>query len=236
MRLRDSIALVTGGGRGVGKAIALAFAQEGADVAVLSRTASEIEDVAAKIRELGRRTYAAKSDVTDETQVREVVRNVIDQWGRVDILVNNAGVVHIQPLIEMPSELWDKTLEVNLKGAFLVTKYVLPHMIRRKKGCIINIASEAGLKGFSNFSAYCVAKHGLIGLTKALAQEMEPYHINVNAICPALVGTKIGREVKSVKEWKMLQPRDIADVAVFLVTPQARAVNGTAIEVLWRTL
>ena len=136
----------------------------------------------------------------------------------------------------MATELWDKTLAVNLTGAFLVTKHVLPQMIRRKNGCIINIASEAGLKGFSNFAAYCAAKFGLVGLTQALAKEMEPYHINVNAICPALVGTKIAREVKSVKEWKLMQPKDIADVAVFLATQEARAINGTAIEVLWRTL
>lgn len=236
MRLKDRLALVTGGGRGIGKAIALAMAGEGADIVVLSRTASEIEEVATKVQELGRKSYSFKADVADESQVREVVRKVIDQCGRIDILVNNAGVIHIQPLIEMATELWDKTLTVNLKGAFLMTKHVLPQMIRRKKGCIINIASEAGLKGFSNFAAYCAAKHGLIGLTKALAQELEPYHINVNAICPALVGTKIIREVKSVKEWKLMQPKDIADVAVFLATPQARAINGTSIEVLWRTL
>jgi NAD(P)-dependent dehydrogenase (short-subunit alcohol dehydrogenase family) len=236
MRLKDKVAVVTGGGRGIGKAIALALAGEGADVVALSRTASEIEDVAAKIRELGRQGYSWKVDVQDESQVREVIRKVIDQCGRIDILVNNAGVVHIQPLVETSTEAWDKTMAVNLTGAFLVTKHVLPQMIRRKSGCIINIASEAGLKGFSNFSAYCAAKFGLIGLTKALAKEGEPYHINVNAICPALVGTKMSREVRSVKEWKLLQPKDIADVAVFLATPEARAINGTAIEVLWRTL
>ena len=236
MRLKDKVVVITGGGRGIGKAIALALGGEGADVVVLSRTAPEIEDVAAKIRGLGRQGYAFKVDVTDEPQVREVIRNVIDQCGRIDILVNNAGVVHVQPLTEMATELWDKTIAVNLSGAFLVTKHVLPQMIRRKTGCIINIASEAGLKGFSNFAAYCAAKFGLVGLTKALAKEMEPYHINVNVICPALVGTKIAREVKSVKEWKLMQPKDIADVAVFLATPEARAINGTAIEVLWRTL
>jgi 3-oxoacyl-[acyl-carrier protein] reductase len=236
MRLKDKVAVVTGGGRGIGKAIALSLAGEGADVVVLSRTINEIEDVAAKIQELGRQGSAWKVDVKDEAQVREAVRKIVDQYGRVDILVNNAGAVHIQPLIEMPTEHWEKTLSVNLTGTFLITKYVLPQMIRRKSGCIINIASEAGLKGFANFSAYCTAKFGLIGLTKALAKEMESYHINVNAICPALVGTKMSREVKSVKEWKLMQPKDIADVAVFLATPEARAINGTAIEVLWRTL
>jgi NAD(P)-dependent dehydrogenase (short-subunit alcohol dehydrogenase family) len=236
MRLKEKVAVVTGGGRGIGKAIALAMAVEGADVVVLSRTVTEIEDVAAKIRELGRQGYAWKVDVKDETQVREVIRKIMDQCGRVDILVNNAGVVHIQPLIETATEQWEKTLSVNLTGTFLVTKYVLPQMIRRKSGCIINIASEAGLKGFANFSTYCTTKFGLIGLTQALAKEMESYHINVNAICPALVGTKMSREVRSVKEWKLMQPKDIADVAVFLATSEARAINGTAIEVLWRTL
>ncbi|MCI0527689.1 MAG: SDR family oxidoreductase [Nitrospira sp.] len=236
MRLKDKIAVITGGGRGIGKAIALAMAGEGADVVVLSRTITEIEDVAAKIRELGRQGSAWKVDVKDEAQVRETVRKIMDQYGRVDVLVNNAGVVHIQPLIETSIEYWEKTLSVNLTGTFLITKYILPQMIRRKSGCIINIASEAGLKGFANFSAYCTAKFGLIGLTKALAKEMESYHINVNTICPALVGTKMSREVKSVKEWKLMQPKDIADVAVFLATPEARAINGTAIEVLWRTL
>lgn len=236
MRLKEKVAVVTGGGRGIGKAIALAMAVEGADVVVLSRTVTEIEDVAAKIRELGRQGYAWKVDVKDETQVREVIRKIMDQCGRVDILVNNAGVVHIQSLIETATERWEETLSVNLTGTFLVTKYVLPQMIRRKSGCIINIASEAGLKGFANFSTYCTTKFGLIGLTQALAKEMESYHINVNAICPALVGTKMSREVRSVKEWKLMQPKDIADVAVFLATSEARAINGTAIEVLWRTL
>jgi 3-oxoacyl-[acyl-carrier protein] reductase len=236
MSLKDKVAVVTGGGRGIGKAIALALAGEGADVMVLSRTASEIEEVAAKIRELGRQAYAWKMDVQDEVQIREVIHKIIDQCGRIDILVNNAGVAHVQPLVETSTEVWNKTLSTGLTGAFWVTKYVLPQMIRRKSGCIINMASEAGLKGFSNFSAYCAAKFGLIGLTQSLAKEVEPYHINVNAICPALVGTKISREVKSVKEWKLLQPKDIADVAVFLATPEARAINGTAIEVLWRTL
>ena len=236
MRLKEKVAVVTGGGRGIGKAIALAMAVEGADVVVLSRTVTEIEDVAAKIRELGRQGYAWKVDVKDETQVREVIRKIMDQCGRVDILVNNAGVVHIQPLIETATERWEETLSVNLTGTFLVTKYVLPQMIRRKSGCIINIASEAGLKGFANFSTYCTTKFGLIGLTQALAKEMESYHINVNAICPALVGTQMSREVRSVKEWKLMQPKDIADVAVFLATSEARAINGTAIEVLWRTL
>ena len=225
MRLKDKVAVVTGAGRGIGKAIALALAGEGAYVMVLSRTASEIEEVAAKIRELGRQGYSWKADVQEEVQIREVIHKIIDQCGRIDILVNNAGVVHVQPLVETSTEVWNKTLSTDLTGAFLVTKYVLPQMIRRKSGCIINIASEAGLKGFSNFSAYCAAKFGLIGLTQSLAKEVEPYHISVNAICPALVGTKMAREVKSVKEWKLLQPKDIADVAVFLATPEARAIN-----------
>ncbi len=168
--------------------------------------------------------------------MREVVRQVEGFRGQIDILVNNAGVVHIQPLIETSPEIWDRTLSVNLKGVFLVTRQVLPFMIRRRSGCVVNVVSEAGLKGFSNFSAYCAAKFGVIGLTQALAQEMEPYHININAICPALIGTKMPMPARSVKEWKMTQPKDIADVAVFLATPEARAVNGTAIEVLWRTL
>ncbi len=235
MRLKGKVAFITGGGRGIGRAIALAMSDEGADVVVLSRTASEVKEVAATIWDRGRGALPLAVDATDGDGVRDAVAKALNQFHKIDILVNGATVTPIGPLVSMRPEQWEQTLKVNLTAAFLAIQAVLPGMIRQKSGCIINVASEAGLRGVPNFAAYCATKFGLVGLTKALAKEMEEHRISVNAICPALLGTR-GTAGPSPDMAKAVPPQDVAEVALFLATDQARAVTGTAIEVLWRTV
>lgn len=230
--------MVTGGGRGIGRQIALALAAEGADLVVVARTQREIAPVADAITRMGRRASAIPTDVTDAAQVAACIAAAEQTYGRIDILVNNAAVVYIEPLIDTSVEHWRSTLDVNLTGSFLMTKAVTPGMVRRNEGRVINVASSAGLEGVANFSAFCAAKFGVIGLTRALAKELADSAVTVNAVCPALVGTKPASTKPTSGSSGRTRPQplsDVADVAVFLATDEARAVTGAAIEVSWRT-
>lgn len=236
LRLKDKVALVTGGGRGIGRQIALAFAAEGAHVAVAARTEREIKPVAERIIGLGRRALAVPTDVSDEARVAALVAETERVFGRIDILVNSAAVVTIEPLVKTTTEQWRRTMDVNVTGAFFATRAVVPGMILRHEGRIINIASTAGIEGFANFSAFCASKFALIGLTRSLAKELEGTAVTVNALCPALVGTKRAAPVGSKTGGPAPEPfPEIADVAVYLAGEGARAVSGAAIEISWRT-
>jgi len=238
IRLKERIALVTGGGRGIGRQIALALAAEGADVVVVARSQHELAPVADEITRMGRRALAIPTDVTDFSQVTACISAAEETFRRVDILVNNAAVVYIEPLIDTSLDHWRRTLDVNLTGAFLMTKAAMPGMVRRNEGRVINVSSSAGLEGVANFSAFCAAKFGVIGLTRALAKELEDSAVTVNALCPALVGTKrVGAKPTTAAPGRTkAQPlSDVADVAAFLASDEARAVTGAAIEVSWRT-
>lgn len=226
--------MVTGGGRGIGRQVALAMAAAGADVAVTSRTERDIKPVVDQIVGWGRRALAVPADVSDETQAEACVAAVERAFGRVDVLVNSAAVTYIEPLARTTTEQWRRTLDINLTGAFLMIRRVLPGMLQRDDGRIINIASTAGLHGVANFTAFSASKSGLIGLTRALAKEIEESAVTVNALCPALVGTKRAAP-RAAAGAKAEPPSDIADVAVFLAGDAARAVTGSAIEVSWRT-
>ena len=168
MKLRDRLALVTGGGRGIGRAIALAFAREGAHVAVTARTGVELAAVAAEIRALGRQALAVPCDVAERAQVDAAVRQVADGLGAVEILVNNAGIAVSAKLLDTDDALWERHLRVNLTGAFLMTRAVLPGMLAARWGRIVNVASIAGRQGYPYIAAYAASKHGLLGLTRAL--------------------------------------------------------------------
>ncbi|HET8760310.1 MAG TPA: SDR family oxidoreductase [Nitrospiria bacterium] len=234
-RLKDKVALVTGGGRGIGRQIALAFAAEGAHVAIAARTEREIKPVAERITGLGRRALAVPTDVADEARVAALVAETERAFGRIDILVNSAAVVLIEPLAKTTAEQWRRTMDVNVTGAFFATRAVLPGMTQRNEGRIINISSTAGIEGFANFSAFCASKFALIGLTRALAKELEGSPVTANALCPALVGTK---RVAPPPKGSAPAPEpfsEIADVAVFLAGERGRAVSGAAIEISWRT-
>jgi NAD(P)-dependent dehydrogenase (short-subunit alcohol dehydrogenase family) len=177
-------AVVTGAGRGIGRSIALALAQAGADVAVTARTQGEIEQLAAEIRAMGRQSLAVPCDVTDSEQVKHMASILIDGLGGVDILVNNAGNAGSHKFLNHPDELWHRMLSINLTSVYYVTRAFVPRLIEQRWGRIITIASMASRVGGSYIAAYTAAKHGVLGLTRALAVELLPYNITVNAICP----------------------------------------------------
>jgi len=251
VKLKDKVAIVTGGGRGIGRAIALAFAREGADVALTARTREQLEAVGKEVQTSGRRALALPMDVSDRSSIRTMVEQVLEAFGTVDILVNNAGVgssANPKPLSQYDDEFWDYTLAVNLTSAYISSKAVLPVMLDKKSGCIINISSVAGKIGAVHGCAYSVTKHGIIGLTRTLALEVANEGIRVNAICPGPVRTDMflkrmkydaDRLGKSTEEWedsltpmgRMLEPAEIAPLAVYLSSEESGAMTGQAITI-----
>lgn len=234
MRLADTTAIITGAGRGIGRGIALAFAREGADTALASRTRAELETLAEEARAMGRRVLVQPTDVSEQDQVRRLVDRTLDEFGRIDVLVNNAGTIVLPgDVMQTSLEAWEKMMAVNARSVFLCCQAVLPGMMERRSGKIINISSVAGLHGLPNRAAYCASKHAVQGFTDALAIDMRPYGIAVNAICPGAVDTPLtdlSRPDDDKSDW--MKPGDIADVAVFLASDDARALSGAAIEVV----
>ncbi len=244
-------AVVTGAGRGIGRSIALALAQAGADVAVTARTHSEIEQLAAEIRAMGRQSLAVPCDVTDSEQVKHMASRLIEGLGGVDTLVNNAGNAGSHKFLNHPDELWQRMLSVNLTSVYYVTKAFVPRLIEQRWGRIITIASMASRVGGSYIAAYTAAKHGVLGLTRALAVELLPYNITVNAICPGYVNTPMtdasisniaartgmseaqAREAleKTSPQKRLFEPEEIAAVAVFLAQDINKGITGQAINI-----
>ncbi|MHB8376086.1 MAG: SDR family NAD(P)-dependent oxidoreductase [Dehalococcoidia bacterium] len=199
MELKDSVAIVTGGARGIGRGIACELAKEGVRIAVADLPSSDgdRQQTVAEIKRLGSDAFAVDVDVRDFAQVQAMVQAAIDRWGRVDILVNNAGVIAVGPVVAFAEEDWDRVMDVNLKGTFLCSKAVGPHLMQQRSGRIINLSSIAGKKGRGGSSCYSATKFGVIGFTQALAHEMAPFNVTVNAICPGEVNTFMWREVLS---------------------------------------
>jgi 3-hydroxybutyrate dehydrogenase len=249
--LNGKIALVTGGGRGIGEACAVALAEAGAAVAVCSRSAGEIDAVAGRIREMGRRALAVACDVTDADQVRRMTEDVDSQFGAVEILINNAGLGRSHRFVDHPDELWNRMLAVNLTSVYHVTKAFVPKMIEARRGRVINIASVMSKIGGKYVAAYTAAKHGVLGLTRALAVELAGYNITVNAVCPGYVDTpmtddnvaniaaKTGMpETEARKALEKLSPQnrlieaaEVAAVVVMLAGDVAQGINGQAINI-----
>jgi 3-hydroxybutyrate dehydrogenase len=249
--LYGKIALVTGGGRGIGEACAVALAEAGADVAVCSRSSAEIEAVAGRIRAAGRRALAMVCDVTDPDHVRRMAEEAHSKFGAVEILVNNAGLGRSHRFVDHPDELWDLMLAVNLTGAYRVTKAFVPKMIETRRGRVINVASVMSKIGGKYVAAYAAAKHGVLGLTRALAVELAGYNITVNAVCPGYVDTpmtddnianivaKTGMpETEARKALEKLSPQnrlieseEVAAVVVMLAGDAARGISGQAINI-----
>jgi 3-oxoacyl-[acyl-carrier protein] reductase len=239
-QLANQIAVVTGAGRGIGRAIALKFAAEGADVVCVSRTVENSEKVAAKIRALGRKAWAHALDVADAAAVSATVEKILSDTGRADILVNNAGVTRDGLLVRMSDADWDVVLDTNLKGAFLVTKAFSRAMLKQRSGRIINISSVIGLIGNAGQCNYAASKAGLIGFTKSAAREFASRGITVNAIAPGFIDTDMTAELKpELREQVMKliplgsfgQAEDIAYAVLFLASPGARFITGQVLAV-----
>jgi NAD(P)-dependent dehydrogenase (short-subunit alcohol dehydrogenase family) len=252
MNLSGQVALVTGAGQGIGKACALAMAKAGADVATVDINDESVKETAAAIAGLGRRSLALRADLGSVAEIDRMVAEVIAVFGRIDTLVNNAGVTRRADIMDLTEEDWDRTHRVNAKGVFFCLQRAAREMIPRGSGRIINIASIAG-KGYAGTSnaIYAASKGAVISLTKTAAQQLGPYNINVNAVCPGIVRTAMWREINRIvaeKEGRSPEeveaskletvpirranePEDIADMVVFLASPNSRNVTGQAFNV-----
>lgn len=255
-RVDGKVAIVTGGGRGIGKAIALVLAEAGADVAVAARSREQIEQTAEEIRKLQRRALAIPTDVSNEDQVKELVDKVISEFGKIDILCNSAGILLFKPVAVLPGvklpgwesagdnwdkpqtlEDWDKVLDTNLTSAFLFAQAVGPHMIKQRKGKVINISSNGAEQGISYNSAYNVSKAGVSAFTRCLASEWGPFNINVNAIAPGLTNTVMIKPLitdpKMMKDklgktplGRLGEPREVALLTLFLASSASNFITG----------
>ena len=251
MKLEGKGAVVTGGGRGIGAAVARALAEEGASVVVSARSQDEIEAVAEELRADGHAAWAVPCDVTDPAQVFGLAEAAGEHLGQADILVNNAGTVTSAPLKALTLELWNRILAVNATGVFLCTKAFLPGMVERGWGRVVNVASIAGKTGGPYISAYSASKHAVIGFTRSVAAEVATSGVTVNAVCPGYVDTpmtdrsvdriveKTGADPEAVRETmrrtspqnRLMEPEEVALAVVNLCHPGAKGINGQAIVV-----
>ncbi len=224
MTLAGRVAIITGGGRGIGRATALALAQAGAKVVLAARTDTEINDVADQVRALGSEALAVATDVTDKAQVENLFQQTIRTFGQVDILVNNAGVAIHNPISKIDEADWDLNITVNLKGTFLCTQAVFEHMCQRQTGYIINVSSGAGKKGYAGYGGYCAAKFAVGGFTEVTAEEGKPHGVKASVVCPGPTDTRMRRDNHPDDVLEHLSmPEDIADAILFVVTQPARA-------------
>lgn len=242
MILKDKVAIVTGSGRGIGRAIAIKLAKAGAKVVVTSRHTEECDEVCEVIDSAKGESLCIKCDVSKKEEVDHLIQKTIEAYGDIDILVNNAGILRQKPLTDMTEEDWDSTMDINLKGAFLLAQAVAPFMIKKKAGKILSIASVAGEVGFTNISAYCASKGGLINLTRELALELAPFNINVNAIAPGVIETKMTESMleneasrtgllSQVPLGRVGQADEIAKAAKFLVSNDSNYITGQTLAV-----
>ena len=252
MKLKDKAAIVTGGGRGIGKEIALALASEGANVLVSGRQSDVLEKTAAEIADLGGQSIFTVTDVSNEMQVTEMVNVAFRTFGHIDILVNNAGITGpTAPVTDLHRDEWDEVMAINLTGAFLCARSVVPYMIQQRSGRIINISSVAGKMAYALRSAYCASKWGMLGLSSTLALELGPHNIQVNAICPGptagermtgVIGGRareLGRSTEEVERMyiegtalkRMVDPKHVAAAVIYFCSEDSNSVTGEALEV-----
>jgi len=240
--LEGKVAIVTGGGTGIGRGIALEFAKAGADVVVGSRKLANLEKVAEEVRALGRRSLAVPVDTTKKTEIDSLVQRVMDEFGSIDILVNNAGTTAIAPLLEHSEQDWDRVLDTNLKGYYLCSRVVGRRMVEQKRGNIINIASIRGIAAAPGRVSYSVSKAGVVMLTRVLALELAHYNIRANAIAPGWIKTELSKlmwsDPETYKQITALIPMgrwgevdEIAKVALFLASDASSYITGHTIVV-----
>ena len=227
----DPVALVVGGGRGIGRATALALARQGANLAVTARTPAEIEQVAAEIQGLGRHAEAVRCDVSDEQSVNAMIRRVLDLYHRIDILVFCAGIIDFGHLSSVETEMWDRVMGVNLRGAFLTVRAVLPTMRQQQKGNVVLVSAIGAFGGGGIAPIYRASKAGLNNIAEAFAMETLGQGIRVNTVCPAETDTEMCRTAypPDADASKWMKPEDIADVILFLASDQSRAMTGATL-------
>lgn len=238
--MNDKIALVTGGGRGIGRAIALSLAKAGCHVAVADVNQKDMEETAVMVANLDRQCLVTETDVSDFANVGGCVQKVLERFSAVDFLVNNAGITRDNLIMRMKENEWDQVLDVNLKGAFNFCRAVVPSMIKKRFGRIVNISSVVGLMGNAGQVNYSASKAGLIGLTKSLARELASRNITVNAVAPGFIDTPMtqalpeqAREAlfKQIPLGRLGTPEDIADAVFFLLSEKASYITGHILSV-----
>ncbi len=239
IRLDGKAALITGSERGIGRSIALTFAAAGADMVIASLPRDEtavknMEEVANEIEKLGRKVMVVPVDVSNEQSVKNLAAETGKIFPQIDILVNNAGTIILPDnILETPVADFDKMIAVNLRSIFLVCQNFIPPMVKRRWGRVINIASSAGLWGLPDRLSYCSSKFGAVGFTNALAIDMKPYNVAVNAICPGAVDTPLTAYSKpDVDKSDWMQPEDIANLALFLASNKAAAITGSNYKIM----
>jgi 3-oxoacyl-[acyl-carrier protein] reductase len=235
MKLLGKVALITGSGRGIGRATALLFAREGADLVLASEVREEIEAVAAEVRALGRTAVPVTADLCDEAQAVALARTALDTMGRVDALVYSAGVAIHGEVATLSTRSWDLNFAVNVRGMFLLTRALVPQFVARRSGTIVNISSKLGREGSALRSAYAASKHAVIGFTSSLALELKPHGVRANAICPGPVATPLrARNYPHEDPRTLTQPEEVAQVILYLSCDESAAVSGAAIDVAWK--
>ena len=240
MRLKDRVAIITGGARGIGREIALTLAREGADIAICDVNEEALSSTRIEIEAISRKCSVSIVDVGDYASCEEMANKTLDKFGKIDILINNAGITKDSLLMRMKEEDWDAVLRVNLKGAFNFTKAVCRAMIKQRYGKVVNIASIIGIMGNAGQANYAASKAGLIGLTKSSAKEFASRGINVNAIAPGFIKTPMTDKLTDEQKEGMLKliplnslgsPSDVANLALFLVSDSASYITGEVIRV-----
>ena len=244
MILKDKVAIITGAGRGLGRASAIEMAKEGASLVILSRTSKELDNTAEKITKTGGKVITLKADVSLNKDIENTVDKAISTFGKIDILLNNAAILGpVKPLYKIDEKDWNNLIEINLKGVFLFSKAITPIMVQQKSGKIINVTSNLGLKGLPFFSGYSVAKAGIIHLTKILAEELKDFNIQVNGLDPGGMDTALQAEIRmlgsdilgrkiynyfcSLKDGNLLTtPQKAAKLAVFLASDASNMITG----------
>jgi NAD(P)-dependent dehydrogenase (short-subunit alcohol dehydrogenase family) len=233
-------AMVTGASKGIGAEIARVYADAGADIVAVARDAEGLEETAGAVRALGRRCLTVPAELGTTDGARGAARAATDAWGTIDILVNSAGIARVAPALELSAEDWDETMAVNLRAPFLLAQALAPGMIAQRWGKIVNISSQTGVIALDDHAAYASSKGGLNALTKSLAAEWARHNVQVNAICPTVILTPMGRQVWGAEEKsapliaatplrRFGEPVEVADLALYLASPAAELVNGAIV-------
>jgi NAD(P)-dependent dehydrogenase (short-subunit alcohol dehydrogenase family) len=251
MKLKDRVAFITGASGGIGGEIAKLYAKEGAKVGLAARSVDKLKALAAEIEKIGSKAVVCKCDVMKNDEIVSAIRTTVKQLGPIDILVNSAGIVSFEAVHLLPDEVWQRTMQINCTAPFVAIREVLPSMIERKKGRIINIVSVSGKVGFAFRSAYAASKHGALGLTKSLSAEVAPFGITANSICPTFVSTAMFEE--SIQKWadankktfkemsaellskvpikRFIDPAEVAPLALLLASDESAGMTGQSINV-----